>query len=159
MAAVVEPALIEIGPEFGEASAERIGVDAPGPDFAETGRIDHVADTRDGNELGRRRRMLARAPFYADRADAQLETRLERVQETRFSCARRAGENRMPAAQQVPQRGESFVGLHGRRQYLVIRRLIALRNRHRHVRIELRLIYDDRRRQTVGLGNHEEARA
>src|SRR5205814_10404131 len=134
---VVETALIEIGPEFGEAGAERVGVDAPGPDFAETGRIDHIADTRDRNELGRSGRMLARAPFLADRADAQLETRLARVQLTRFPGARGARKNRMAAAQQVPQRGESLVGLHGRRQYLVIRRLVALRNRHRHVRIEL----------------------
>src|SRR5256886_466279 len=89
--AVVETTLIEIGPEFGETGAEGVGVDPPGADFAKTGRIDHIADTRDGDELGRGCRMLARAPFLADRADAQLETRLERVQQTRFSRARPAG--------------------------------------------------------------------
>src|SRR5256886_15148395 len=121
VAAVVEPALIEIGTELGKASAELIGVDAPGADFAEPGRIDDIADTGNGDELRGRRRVLAGPPFLADRAHAQLESRLKRVQQARLPRARRARENGMTAAQQVTQGGESFVGLYGSRQYLVIR--------------------------------------
>src|SRR2546428_725617 len=157
VAAVVEPALIEIGTELGKASAELIGVDAPGADFAEPGRIDDIADTGNGDELRGRRRVLAGPPFLADRAHAQLESRLKRVQQARLPRARRARENGMTAAQQVTQGGESFVGLYGSRQYLVIRGPISLRNRHRDGRIELRLVDDDCRRQTVALGNHQEA--
>src|SRR5437899_7508837 len=109
MAAIVEAALIEVRPEFRKAPAQRIGVDAPRPDFSQTGRVDDVADARDRHELRCGGGVLAGAPLLADRADPQFETGLEGVEETRFPRARCARENRVAAAQQVAQSGEALV--------------------------------------------------
>jgi len=99
MAAVVEATLIEIRAEFRKAGAQLVGIDAPRADFAEAGRIDDVTDAGNRHELGGGGGVLPRAPFLADRADTQLEPRLEGIEQTRLPRARRACKDRVAAAQ------------------------------------------------------------
>src|SRR6266446_3025284 len=112
VAAVVEATLIEIRAEFRKTGPQLVGIDAPGADFTEAGRIDDVAEARDRDELGGGGRVFPGPPLLANRANTQLEARLEGVEQARLPGARRAGKDRVPAAQQVTQRRESFVRLH-----------------------------------------------
>ena len=111
MSAVVEPTLIEIRAEFRKAGAQLIGIDAPGTYFAESGSIDDVTDAGNRHQLCGGGCVLAGPPLLADRADSQLEPRLEGIEQTRFSRARRSRKDRVPTAQQIAQRGEAFIRL------------------------------------------------
>src|SRR2546426_10569518 len=50
MAAIVEPAPIEGRPEIRKGPPQRIGVDAPRPDFSQTRRVHDGADARDPHQ-------------------------------------------------------------------------------------------------------------
>src|SRR5437879_7077320 len=127
VAAIVEAALIEVWTEFRKAGAQLVGIDAPGADLAEARRIDDVTDAGNGHQLCGSGGVLAGPPLFADHADTQLEPRLEGIEQTRLARARRARKHRVPAPQQVAQRGEPFIGLHRRSEQLIAGGLEAAR--------------------------------
>src|SRR5689334_5436083 len=156
MPAVVEAALIEIRAKFRKARAQLVGIDAPSADFAEARRIDDVPDAGNGHELRGGRGVLPGAPFLADRADAQLEPRLEGVEQTRLPRARRTCEDRVAAAQQVAQRGEALIRLHRRSQQLIAGGLEPAGQSLFARAVELDLVEDHGCRKAIRFRNDEE---
>src|SRR2546425_13229759 len=124
MPAVVEAALVEEGPELDEIGAQALGVDPPRAHLAQPRRVHDIAPRGDGHDERGAGRVLARAPLRADFADAEVQARVERVQEAGFPDARLTGEHRLAPAQEVAQRYETLRLSDRGPEHLVARRTI-----------------------------------
>src|SRR2546429_5515671 len=91
MPAVIEAALVEEGPEFDEIGAQALGIDPPRAHLAQPRRGPDIAPRGDRPDAGGAGRVLARVPLRADFANAEVQARVERVQETGFADARLTG--------------------------------------------------------------------
>src|SRR2546430_17660398 len=78
--------------------------------FRSPRRVHDIAPRGDGHDEGGAGRVLARVPLRADFADAEVQARVERVQEAGFPDARLTGEHRLAPAQEVARSEERRVG-------------------------------------------------
>src|SRR2546430_11810549 len=124
MPAVVEAALVEEGLELGEVERQALGIDPPRAHLAQPRRVHDIAPRGDGHDEGGAGRVLPRIPLLADLADAEVQARVERVQEAGFADARLTGEHRLAPAQEVAQRYETLRLSDRGPEHLVARRTI-----------------------------------
>ena len=103
--AVGELAEGDIGAELDEVALELGGLDAPELELAEARRIDDVAARFEPDQLGGGGRVLALEGPVGDRADAEVQARLDRVQERALADAALAREGGgVPAATRARSR-------------------------------------------------------
>ena len=100
--------------------------------------------------------MLAGPPLLADRPHAELQSRLDGVQEARFTHSGGAGEHRFAAAQQVAQRRQALPRFRRGEQHLVTRGRVALRQRRAGRAVQLDFVDHHHRRQLIRLGDHKQ---
>src|SRR5690606_9232065 len=98
-----EAAFAEVGAEFREGLIEAVGVHTPETDLAQPRRVDHVAAAVEADETGGDGCVASLVHGLADRADAQGESGLDRVQQARLAHAGRPGDHALVTAQQLAE--------------------------------------------------------
>src|SRR2546430_4283107 len=144
MPAVVEATLVEEGPELGEIDAQALGIDPPRAHLAYPRRVHDVAPRGDRHDECGAGRVLPRAPFLADLADAEVQARIECVQQAGLPDARLTGEHRLPPAEEIAQRGQPLRLLHGGPEDLIARRSVATAQGVERAPVEVDLVEDER---------------
>src|SRR5207244_3700470 len=157
MPAVVEAALVEEGPEFDERGAQPLGVERPRAHLAQPRRVHDIAPRGDGHDEGGAGRVLARVPLRADFADAEVQARVERVQEAGFPDARLTGEHRLAPAQEVAQRYETLRLSDRGPEHLVARRTIPPLQGVERTPVEIDLVEDEHRGNAVRRRDNQES--
>src|SRR5207244_9431246 len=102
-------------------------------------------------------RVLARVPLRADFADAEVQARVERVQETGFPDARLTREHWLPPAQEVAQRNETLRLRDRGPEHLIARRTIPPLQGVECARVEVDLVEDEHRGNAVRRRNYQES--
>src|SRR3954464_9971867 len=93
MRAIPKAALVDVRAEFAKAFVEVLRGESPHPDFAKTGRIDHISRVRKRVKECAYGSMPSLVDGLADLADTQVEPRVHRVHQRRLADARRSGKH------------------------------------------------------------------
>src|SRR4029077_10474922 len=110
MPAVGVPAVAQQHPDLRKTFGELLRLDAPEDDFAESRRVHEDPAAGQRHHDRRDRSVAAATDASADLAGAELEARLDGVEEARLPRPRGPGHDRGAAGERRPKRGDALAG-------------------------------------------------